>query len=73
MIKIRLAPFGVKQKPFYRIVAIDGSKKLTAPALDNLGYWQPSKDVLKIDKEKLKDWVGKGAVVTKAVADLIKK
>lgn len=71
MIKIRLTRLGVPKKPFYRIVAVDGREKLTGPPLEILGYWKPSKDEIKIDKEKLNAWVKKGARVTPAVAKLI--
>ena len=71
MIKIRLTRLGVPKKPFYRIVAVDEREKLTGSPLEILGYWKPSKDEIKIDKEKLNAWVKKGAKVTLAVAKLI--
>lgn len=71
MIKIRLARGGTKNAPFYRIVAIDERRKREGKALDILGYWHPAKDDKKIDKEKVKHWVGKGAQITKAVKKLI--
>jgi small subunit ribosomal protein S16 len=71
MLKIRLDRTGVANKPFYRIVVTDEREKLGGKSLDILGYWQPSKDEIKIDKEKLNAWVKKGAKVTPAVAKLI--
>ena len=71
MLKIRLNPTGVANKPFYRIVVIDERKKLGGKALAILGYWKPSKDEIKIDKEKIDAWIKKGAKVTPAVAKLI--
>ena len=72
MIRIRLARGGTKNKPFYRIVAIEKSRKRGGKALDILGYWDPIKDVKKIDKKKLKEWLSKGAKISKAVDKLIK-
>lgn len=71
MIKIRLSRSGVPEKPFYRIVATDERKKLKGVPLDILGYWQPSKNIKKLDKAKLSFWTKKGAKITEAVSKLI--
>ncbi|TEU02527.1 30S ribosomal protein S16 [Candidatus Woesebacteria bacterium] len=71
MIKIRLARGGTKNKPFYRIVAIEESRKREGKPQDILGYWHPAKDTKKIDKKKLKFWIERGAKVTKAVEKLL--
>ncbi len=71
MIKIRLKKLGKKGDPFYRIVATDEKKKITGQSLASLGFWHPSKDVKKIDKKGIKDWVDKGAQVTEAVKKLL--
>ena len=73
MLKIRLNRTGVANKPFYRIVVTDERKKPGSSALEILGYYQPAKDVLKIDKEKVKSWEKKGAKITKAVSKLLEK
>ena len=73
MVKIRLARTGVRRKPFYRIVAIDEKQRGEGIPLETVGYWHPAKDVIKIDAAKLKAWVAKGAKITKAVTELIKK
>lgn len=73
MIKIRLAERGTKNKAFYRIVAIDERKQKGAEALEILGYWQPSVNLIKIDNKKVDEWVKKGAQISPAVKKLIKK
>lgn len=72
MVKIRLSRQGKKNKPFYRIVAIDEQKKRSGEALEIIGYWNPVTSDFKIDKNKLKIWVEKGAQITPAVKKLIK-
>lgn len=72
MIKIRLARGGVKNKPFYRIVAIEESRKRGGKPLDILGYWNPIKNDFKIDKEKMKKWIEQGAKKTTALDKLLK-
>lgn len=71
MLKIRLARYGVKNKPFYRIVAVDKGKKRSGKVLEILGYWKPSKKDLKIDNAKLSAWVKKGAFVNKSIKKLL--
>jgi small subunit ribosomal protein S16 len=71
MVKIRLSRQGVKDKLFYRIVVVDKKKKRGGQALDIIGYWNPIKDEKKLDKEKIRFWKEKGALVTKAVEKLL--
>jgi small subunit ribosomal protein S16 len=73
MIKLRLSRSGSKANTFYRIVATEKTKKVCGKALDVIGYWQPSKSLLQLDKEKVSFWVKKGASITKSLEDLIKK
>ena len=71
MVKIRLARTGGRDKLFYRIVALDESRKRDGKALDIIGYWKPSTKKIEIDKKKLKKWQDLGAIVTTAVAKLM--
>ncbi len=73
MIKIRLARGGAKNNPFYRIIAIDERRKREGKPLDIIGFWYPAKGDIKIDKNKVKAWIEKGAKTTKAVDKLLKK
>ena len=70
MIKIRLDRRGAKKAPFYKIVAVEESRKRGGKALDIIGYWNPQTNDKKIDKKKLEEWVKKGAQITKAVKEL---
>jgi small subunit ribosomal protein S16 len=72
MVAIRLARFGRKKGAFYRIIAVDSTKKTTGENLGVLGYWNPATKELKVDKEKIKAWVAKGAQVSGTVKKLIK-
>lgn len=71
MIKIRLSRRGVKNAPFWRIVAVDSKRKREGKPLDIIGYWHPIKNTKKIDKKKVENWVAKGAKITKAVEKLL--
>ncbi len=71
MIKIRLTRLGKRNNPFYRIVAIEENKKREGEPIDILGFWDKSNKKIEINKNKLEEWKKKGAVVTKAVENLL--
>lgn len=71
MVKIRLTRSGVRNNPFYRIVATDERKKKSAIPLEILGYYHPRTKNLKIKKDKIDKWVGKGAQISPAVRKLL--
>ena len=73
MIKIKLARHGAKNSPSYRIVAIESGRKRGGAPLEILGFWHPAKDDKKIDKERLKFWLEKGAKKTDGVRKLLSK
>lgn len=71
MIKIRLAKVGKRNAPFYRIVAIEESKKREGEPIDILGFWDKTKNRVEVNKDKLNKWKKRGAQVTKAVEKLL--
>lgn len=72
MVKIRLARHGKRNAPIYRVVAIDERKKRSGEALEILGYWNPNKNDINLDKKKINSWIKKGAKPTAAVSSLLK-
>ncbi len=74
-VRIRLARFGRKKKPFYRIIVADSEAKRDGKFLDILGTYDPLQDpaVVKLDNQKLQEWLGRGALPTTTVKSLIKK
>jgi small subunit ribosomal protein S16 len=73
MIKIRLARFGKKNDPFYRIVAIDESKKRNGQSIAKLGFWHPRTNDLQVLKDEISDWKSRGAQITSAVNKLLEQ
>lgn len=73
MVTIRLSRFGRKNAPYYRISVVDGRKKTTAGVLDYIGTWNPAKKAKEINKEKLAEWIKKGAQVSDSVKKIIEK
>lgn len=73
MVTIRLSRFGRKKSAFYRIVAVDSTKKATGANLEVLGFWNPTKKESKIDQIKIDAWVKAGAQISSAVKKLLTK
>ncbi len=75
MIALRLMRLGAKNRPFYRIVAIDSRKPRESKTKDILGYYDPLKEPpdIKVDLEKAKYWIDRGAQASKTVQSLLNK
>jgi len=75
MIALRLMRLGAKKRPFYRIVAIDSRKPRESKAKDIIGYYNPLTEPpdIKVDLEKAKYWIDRGAQASKTVQSLLNK
>ncbi len=74
-VKIRLRRMGAKKAPFYRIVVADSRYPRDGRFIEELGYYDPTKEpsVVKVDAEKAKKWIANGAQPTDTVKDILKK
>ena len=74
-VKIRLRRMGAKKAPFYRIVVADSRYPRDGRFIEEVGYYDPTKEpsVIKIDEEKAKTWLANGAQPTDTVKDILKK
>lgn len=75
MLKIKLAKFGKRNQPHYRIVVTEARSKRDGKYTALVGHYAPAQTpkVLKIDVEAYKDWLTKGAQPTDTVAALFKR
>lgn len=75
MLMIRLRRGGAKKHPMYRVVVSDSRKTPTADYLDQVGIYNPNIEPpeIRIDLEKVDQWVAKGAGVSQTVDSLIRK
>ena len=73
-VKLRLTRVGSKKNPIYRVVAADSRSPRDGKFLEIVGRYNPQTDpsTIDLDEAKVKDWLGKGAQPTEAVAKLIK-
>ena len=72
-LKIRLSRAGAKKRPFYHIVVADSRSPRDGRFIDRLGYYDPMKpkdsaERVKLNTERAKAWLDKGAQPTDRVA-----
>ena len=74
-VKVRLARFGRKKKPFYRIVVASSEAPRDGKFLEIVGTYDPLKDPAEINikHEQLQKWLDKGAIPTDTVRSLMVK
>ncbi len=72
-VKLRLARMGSKKRPFYRIVAADARSPRDGRFLDRVGTYDPAKEDIVINDERLTYWQGVGAQPTTTVQRLIRR
>jgi small subunit ribosomal protein S16 len=75
MVKMRLRIMGAKKAPFYRVVVADSRYPRDGRFIEEIGYYNPTTEPaeVKIDAEKAKAWLVKGAQPTETVKSLLKK
>ena len=66
MLTIRMARAGTKKRPFYHIVIADSRAPRDGRFIERLGYFNPllpkdKPERLKLDLDKVKAWIAKGA------------
>ena len=75
MVKIRLTRLGSHKKPFYRVVVSDSRARRDGPFIEILGTYNSLKEPseFKIDLDKAKLWLQKGAQPTATAKKLMQK
>jgi len=72
-VTIRFSRIGKKNRPYWRIVAVDSQKKRDGACLENLGTYDPvAHKIIQFQKDRLQEWVTKGATCSPAVIKVIK-
>lgn len=74
-VAIRLKRFGTKKKPHSRIVVCESSRARDARVIDQIGFYDPSKDppLIGVDKAKAEKWLKQGARPSDTVRSIFKK
>jgi small subunit ribosomal protein S16 len=72
---LRLARFGQKKRPFYRIVASERSSRRDGKFIEVVGNYNPMTEpaTVNLREDRVKYWIGVGAQGTDKVNEFIKK
>lgn len=74
MVKLRLTRLGRKQRPVYRIVAMEALAKRDGKAISYLGNYYPLEDSkVELKEEEILRFLANGAQPTRTVKDLLTK
>lgn len=75
MVKIRLRRDGAKKAPFYTLVVADSRYPMDGRFIEKVGTYNPmtTPKEIKVDLEKVKEWMSKGAKPTETAKSLIVK
>lgn len=73
MLMIRLARFGAKKKPTYRVVVIEKERARDSRAVEVVGSYNPRSNPasVRLDYERIAYWRRQGAQLSDAVARLL--
>ena len=77
-IKIRLSRYGAKKRPFYRVVVTNSRSPRDGNFLEQIGSLNPmvakdSAERFKIKEDRVKYWLGVGALPTEKIAIYLSK
>jgi small subunit ribosomal protein S16 len=74
LLAIKLMRTGAKKKPSYRIIVKEKQSKRDGAYLENLGTYNPTREPaeIKLDMDRIRYWMEKGAKPTETVSRLIK-
>ncbi|CAH9115676.1 unnamed protein product [Cuscuta epithymum] len=75
-VKLRLARFGCKHRPFYRLTAADSNSPRDGKHLEVLGFYNPlvgedDEKRMSLKSERVKYWLSVGAQPTDSVRSLL--
>jgi small subunit ribosomal protein S16 len=73
VLMIRLARFGARKKPYYRVVVIEKDRARNGRSVEVVGTYNPRTSPATIDlkRDRIDYWTSKGARVSDRVAKLL--
>jgi small subunit ribosomal protein S16 len=74
MLAIRLARFGAKKKPTYRVVVIERERARNSRSVEVVGHYNPIAKPAQVDlkHDRIEYWIKNGAQPSDTVARLLK-
>ena len=71
MLNIRLQRTGKRGQAYFRIIIAEHTKKPKGSVLEILGFYDPHKKELKVEKDRIEYWISKGAQISPTVNNLL--
>ena len=75
MLMIRLARFGAKKKPSYRVVVMEKERARNSRSVEVVGFYNPvsQPQVVNLKHDRIEHWLRNGAQPSDTVSRLLKK
>lgn len=75
MVMIRLARFGARKQPYYRVVVIEKDRARNGRSIEVVGTYNPRTNPATIDlkRDRIDYWTSKGAQLSDTVQKLVAK
>lgn len=75
MLMIRLARFGARKQPYYRVVVIEKDRARNGRSVEVVGTYNPRTNPasVNLNRERIEYWTSKGAQMSDIVAKLFAK
>jgi len=75
VLMIRLARFGARKQPYYRVVVIEKDRARNGRSIEVVGTYNPRTNPASVDlkQDRIDYWTSKGAQLSDRVAKLVSK
>ena len=72
---IRLARFGARKQPYYRVVVIEKDRARNGRSIETVGTYNPRTNPATIDlkRERIEHWTSNGAQLSERVGKLLQQ
>lgn len=71
MLKIRLQRIGKRGQAYFKVIVTEHTTKPQGKYLELLGSYDPHKNEMHVDAEKIKHWLGQGAKMSETINNLL--
>jgi small subunit ribosomal protein S16 len=72
-VKIRLKRIGRRGQPSYRLVVVEEARPRGGEVVEDLGFFNPVRDELTVDKERALAWLLRGARPSETARSLLSR
>ncbi len=73
MVKLRLKRMGAKKQPSYRIVAADSRAPRDGRFIEEVGFYNPRSNEVKVNEEAVMKWLNNGAQPSDTVKSILSR